>query len=73
MNLPSVNLSSVNSYYNDGKWYDVSITRTLKNASLHITPFSGDKENDYVTTSRVFPLYLPSAEYVYFGGTKENR
>lgn len=72
INVPSVNVSSQNSHYNDGQWHNVYITRTLKNASLLVTSLSSNEEDDYVTTSRGFAIYLPSAKYVYFGGTSEN-
>ncbi|XP_028399262.1 laminin subunit gamma-1-like [Dendronephthya gigantea] len=68
-------LRSSNSDYNDGKWYHVAVTRTLKNASLHITPLEpgSKKGSDYVNESTSLPAYLPDAEYIYFGGSNETR
>ncbi|CAB4041532.1 Hypothetical predicted protein, partial [Paramuricea clavata] len=65
-------LASDRSDYGNGQWYDVHITRTLKNASLHVTPL-GTGSNDYVNQSTRLPVYLPVAQYVYFGGTNETR
>jgi hypothetical protein len=67
-------LASGRSSYDDGRWYNVAVTRTLKNASLHITeldePYSNPR-TDYVNNSTRIPVYLPVAEFVYFGGTNK--
>ena len=67
-------LRSDRSAYDDGKWHNVKVSRTLKNASLLVTSLNNDGINDdYVTHSGVMPTYLPNAHYVYFGGNKESR
>ena len=73
-------LASRDSNYANGAWYAVTISRTLKNASLYVTQLSTNSEPepsetpDSVTyNSTRLPIYLPEAKYVYFGGTNNTR